>query len=216
MNKRKLSVLVACEFSGIVRDAFIASGHRAWSCDLLPTEAPGPHIQGNVLSVLDGGWDLMVGHPPCTHLASIGASSFKDKQADGSMLRALKFFIALWNAPIPCIALENPVGLVSTLFAKPTQIIQPYWFGDTERKATCLWLKNLPCLEPTHVVEPKLRVLNSQERGTRTYPNWHEASRSGKDRSRTFPGVAAAMAACWGAHVEARVKKLLHSGDSDQ
>ena len=137
-----MKVLVACEYSGRVRDAFKARGHDAWSCDLLPTDVEGQHIQGSVLDVLDQGWDLMIAHPPCTHLAVSGARWFKDKKQEQH--EALCFVSALLNAPIDKIALENPISVISTKIRKPTQIIQPWQFGHGETKATCLWLKNLP------------------------------------------------------------------------
>lgn len=183
-----MRVLVACEFSGIVRDAFLALGHDATSCDLLPAEREGPHIQGDVLAVLGAGWDLLVAHPPCTHLAVSGARYFAAKRADGRQQEALDFVRALLAAPIPHIALENPVSIISTAIRRPDQIIQPWQFGHGEVKATCLWLKNLPRLTPTHVVagrNPKVwRMAPSPTR-------WRE-------RSRTCPGIAEAMARQWG------------------
>ena len=180
-------VLVACEFSGVVRDAFISAGHDAVSCDLLPTEAPGPHYRGDVMDVLGDGWDLMIAHPPCTHLAVSGARWFKDKQREQA--NAVEFFMALVNAPIGMIAVENPVSIMSTRYRKPDQIIQPWQFGHGETKATCLWLKGLPPLMPTRIVTGREARVHRMPPG----PNrWRE-------RSRTFPGVAAAMAAQWGA-----------------
>lgn len=181
-----MKVLVACEFSGIVREAFKAIGHDAWSCDLLPTEIPGHHIQGDVSLVLDEEWDLMVAHPPCKHLAVSGARWFKDKQKEQA--EALEFVRTLLNAPIPRIALENPVSVISTHIRKPDQIIQPWMFGHGETKKTCLWLKNLPPLEPTDIVEGREgRVWKM----TPSPDRW-------KDRSRTLPGIAEAMADQWG------------------
>lgn len=181
-----MKVLVACEFSGIVLDAFIAAGHDAISCDVLPTESPGPHYQGDVREILDGGFDALIAHPPCTHLAVSGARWFKDKQKDQSA--ALDFVRLLMDAPIPHIAIENPVSVISSLIRKPDQIIQPWMFGHGETKATCLWFKNLPILKPTKVVEgrtPRVHYLSPS-------PNrW-------KERSRTYPGIAAAMADQWG------------------
>jgi hypothetical protein len=180
-----MSVLVACEFSGVVRDAFIAAGHDAMSCDLLPTERPGPHYQGDVRDVLADGWDLMVAHPPCTFLAVSGARWFKDRpqqQADG-----LAFVQLLMDADIPRVAVENPVSVISSAIRKPDQIIQPWQFGHGETKATCLWLKGLPLLTPTAVVEGREgRVHHMAPSPDR----WRE-------RSRTLPGIAAAMAAQW-------------------
>ena len=177
---------VACEFSGIVRDAFIAAGHDAVSCDLLPSERPGhPHIQGNVLNILNDGWDLMIAHPPCTHLAVSGARWFKGKQAEQK--EALEFVQQLLDAPIEYIALENPVSIISTHIRKPDQIIQPWQFGHGETKATCLWLKNLPPLEPSNIVSGRKGVVHHMSPG----PNrWRE-------RSRTYLGIAEAMANQW-------------------
>ena len=181
-----LRVLVACEYSGRVRDAFIRAGHDALSCDLLPTEIPGPHYQGDVTDLLGDGWDLLVAHPPCTHLAVSGARWFKDKQAE--QVAALDFVRLLLDAPIPRIALENPVSVISSHIRKPDQIIQPWQFGHGETKATCLWLKNLSGLEPTNIVEGREARVHRMAPGP---DRW-------KERSRTFEGVAQAMADQWG------------------
>lgn len=181
-------VLVACEFSGRVRDAFIRQGHDAWSCDLLPSEDDGPHFQGDVRLILDDGWDLMIAHPPCQYLARSGGRWFKDRLVEQA--EALDFVRCLLDAPIERIALENPVGVVSTRIRKPTQIVQPWWFGHGETKATCLWLKNLPKLVPTDVVEGRRDM--TTKFGPQPGPDrW-------KERSRTFPGLADAMASQWG------------------
>ena len=181
-----MRVLVACEFSGTVRDAFAALGHDAWSCDLLPTDKPGNHIQGDVLPVLSDSWDLMIAHPPCTHLAVSGARWFKDKQAEQQ--EAIQFFMQLAEAPIQRIAIENPVCIMSSRWRKPDQVIQPWQFGHGETKATCLWLKNLPKLVPTNIVEGREARIHKMSPG----PNrW-------KERSKTFQGIADAMAAQWG------------------
>jgi len=183
-------ILVACEFSGIVRDAFAARGHDAWSCDLLPTERPGQHIQGDVLEVLNDGWDMMVAHPPCTHLAVSGARWFKEKRTEQAA--AIEFARALMDAPIGKVCVENPVSILSTAIRKPDQIIQPWQFGHGETKATCLWLRGLPNLTPTNVVEGRKGNVHRIPPG----PNrW-------KDRSRTVPGIADAMAEQWGVTVE--------------
>jgi hypothetical protein len=145
-----MRVLVGCEFTGIVREAFKRCGHDAWSCDLIPTEIDGRHIQGDVRSVLKNGWDLAVFHPPCTYLAVSGARWFKDRRKEQEA--ALEFVRVLMNAPIPRIALENPVSVISTRIRKPDQIVQPWIFGHGETKATCLWLKGLPPLIPTKIV----------------------------------------------------------------
>ena len=181
-----MKVLIACEFSGVVRDAFIARGHDAWSCDLLPTERHGPHIQDDVLLHLDEGWDLMIAHPPCTHLAVSGARWFAAKRIEQS--QALNFVSRLLSAPIEHIALENPIGIISSQIRKPDQIIQPWQFGHDEVKATCLWLKTLPKLQPTHIVEGRIARVHREPPG----PNrW-------KNRSRTYQGIADAMAEQWG------------------
>jgi site-specific DNA-cytosine methylase len=185
-----MRVLVACEFSGAVRDAFIARGHDAMSCDLLPTEKHGPHYQGDVLEALNGRmsfeWDLMIAHPPCTHLAVSGARWFKDKVMDQQF--ALDFVRLLMNAPIPRICIENPISIISSQIRKPDQIIQPWQFGHGETKATCLWLKSLPLLTPTNIVEGREAKVHRMPPG----PNrW-------KERSRTYQGIADAMADQWG------------------
>ena len=149
-----MRVLIACEFSGTVRDAFRKLGHGAWSCDIIPTDAdPSYHIEDDVLKHLDQGWDLMIAHPPCTDLAVSGARYFAAKIADGRQQRALDFVQKLLDAPIPKIALENPISVISTKIRKPDQIVQPWQFGHGETKATCLWLKGLPLLVPTNIVD---------------------------------------------------------------
>ena len=186
-----MKVLVACEFSGIVRDAFIARGHDAISCDLLPSERPGPHIQDDVLNHLNfspEGYDLMIAHPPCTHLASSGARWFKEKYLDGRMERAFEFVLKLSEAPIDRIAIENPIGILSSWWRKPDQIIQPWQFGHGETKSTCLWLKNLPELKPTNIVPGRRPRVYYESPGE---DRW-------KNRSRTFQGIAEAMAGQWG------------------
>ena len=182
-----MRVLVACEFSGIVREAFRKRGHDAWSCDLLPTEIPGNHIQDNVLYWLKFiSWDLMIAHPPCTYLAVSGARWFKGKRRE--QREALDFIAELMNAAVPRIAIENPIGVISTKIRKPDQIIQPWQFGHGETKATCLWLKNLPLLEPTNVVEGRVARVH---REPPSKDRW-------KNRSRTYQGIANAMAEQWG------------------
>lgn len=182
-----MKVLVACEYSGTVRDAFRERGHDAWSCDLLPTDVPGPHYQGDVLEILALGWDLMIAHPPCTHLAVSGARHFAAKRADGRQQQAIDFFMALANAPIKRKAIENPVCIMSTHWRKPDQIIQPWMFGHGETKATCLWLENLPALNPTNIVEGREARIH---RLPPTADRW-------KIRSTTYRGIAAAMADQW-------------------
>lgn len=190
-----MKVLIACEFSGVVRDAFRALGHDAWSCDLLPSDRLGPHTQGDVLAILDQGWDLMIAHPPCTHLCSSGARWFAKKQAE--QLAAIAFVKLLWAAPIARIAIENPIGVLSTRFAKPTQIIQPWQFGHPETKATCLWLRGLPPLHPTNDVRDVMLSLPLKERTRIHYAS--PGPERWKLRSVTYSGIAAAMAAQWGA-----------------
>jgi site-specific DNA-cytosine methylase len=159
-----MRVLVACEYSGRVRDAFAKRGHDAWSCDLLPTEAPGNHYQGDVFEVVNRGWDLLIAHPPCTDLAVSGARHFAAKKADGRQDAALDFVRKLLSLKIPKIALENPVSIISSHIRKPDQIIQPWQFGHTEQKATCLWLKGLPLLKPTNNVYDLMMTLPARER----------------------------------------------------
>ncbi len=181
-----MRVLVACEFSGIVRDAFIASGHDALSCDLLPSEAPGPHWTGDVRKIINENWDLMIAHPPCTHLAVSGARWFKYKQAEQA--EALDFVRMLLSTPIERIALENPISVISTKIRKPDQIIQPWMFGHGETKATCLWLKGLKPLIPTAIVNGRDARVHRMPPGP---DRW-------KSRSRTYRGIAHAMAQQWG------------------
>ena len=199
-----IRVLVACEFSGTVRRAFRALGYDAWSCDLLPAEDDaGPyHIQGDVLPFLcrmreehPGYFDLMIAHPPCTHLAVSGARWFKDKVMEQNY--ALEFVAALMCAQIPHIAIENPVSIISSRIRKPDQIIQPWQFGHGETKATCLWLKNLPKLVPTNIVEGREARIHKMPPGP---DRW-------KERSRTFDGIAQAMAEQWGAYVAAQKRE---------
>jgi site-specific DNA-cytosine methylase len=200
-----MKVLVACEFSGIVRDAFRRRGHEAYSCDLLPCEGDQYfHAQGDVLALLRGTWDktrssgkwfsedidLMIAHPPCTHLAVSGARWFKDKKKEQKV--ALEFVRALLDAPIPRIALENPISIISSKIRKPDQIIQPWMFGHGETKATCLWLKGLPKLVPTNVVSGR------ENRVWKMPPSENRW----KERSRTFKGIADAMADQWGNFME--------------
>lgn len=184
----RMRVLVACEFSGRVRDAFLAAGHDAVSCDLLPSEAPGPHVQGDVRSLLrPGRWDLLIAHPPCTHLAVSGARWFRDKQREQA--DALEFVMELLTAPVSRIGLENPVSVISSRIRKPDQVLQPWMHGHGEVKATCLWLDGLPPLRPSHVVDGRAAVVHRMPPGP---DRW-------KARSRTYYGVARAMAAQWGA-----------------
>lgn len=184
-----MRVLVACEYSGRVRDAFIRHGHDAMSCDLLETESPGPHYQGPVEDVLDAGWDLMVAHPPCTYLAVSGMwATYQGKRPQRLTEEALSFVRLLMNAPIDRWAIENPISVISSAIRKPDQIIQPWEYGHGETKATCLWLKNLPRLKPTSYAEGRESKIIKMPPGP---DRW-------KDRSRTFQGIADAMGFQWG------------------
>lgn len=181
----KMRVLVACEFSGIVREAFKVRGHDAWSCDLLNSETRGQHIKSDVLSILWQPWNLVVAHPPCTHLASSGARWFKDKQAEQGA--AIEFFMAFTRLECKW-AIENPIGIMSTRYRKPDQIVQPWMFGHGETKATCLWINGLPLLKPTNIVEGRRPRVHYESPGP---DRW-------KNRSRTLEGIAKAMAEQWG------------------
>ncbi len=195
-----MKVLVACEYSGTVRDAFRAAGHDALSCDLLPTDVPGPHYQGDVADIINDGWDLMVAHPPCTYLCSSGLHWNKRRPERAQMTEdALKFVQFLLDAPIPRIALENPIGCIGTRIRKADQTIQPWQFGHDASKSTCLWLKNLPLLTPTAVVEPRIangkkRWANQTDSGQNRLPPSEDRW---KIRSETYAGIAAAMVAQW-------------------
>ncbi len=196
-----MKVLIACEYSGAVRDAFIARGHDAMSCDLLPTDAPGPHYQGDVRNVLEMGWDLMIAHPPCTYLSVSGMHWTRRGLRDPQLTEdALDFVRLLLAAPIPRIALENPVSVISSRIRKPDQIISPHQFGHDASKKTCLWLKGLPPLRPTQLVPP--RIVNGRQRwGNQTDSGQNRLSPSPdrwKLRSETYSGIAAAMADQWG------------------
>ena len=191
-----MRVLIACEYSGAVRDAFIRAGHYAASCDLLPSDSPlGDHYQCDVTAILDHDWDLMIAHPPCTHLSVSGARWFKGKQA--KQAAALDFVRQLLDAPIPRIALENPVSIISSHIRKPDQIIQPWMFGHEATKTTCLWLKGLPHLTPTNIVGKGARHIT---KSGKSLPKWYNLPPSAdrwKIRSATFQGIADAMAAQW-------------------
>ena len=209
-----MKILVAREFSGVVREAFRAKGHDAWSCDLLPTEIPGQHIQDDVLKHLDEEWDLMIAHPPCTHLAVSGARWFKQKQADGRQQEGIDFFMDLVKCCIPKWAIENPIGIMSKAYRKPDQILQPYQFGHKVQKATCLWLRDLPCLRPTKIVDRGMIYVDP--RGNKhggQFTNQPEiyakhaysplmllppSKDRWKLRSKTFQGIGEAMADQWG------------------
>jgi len=196
-----MRVLIACEYSGAVRDAFKAQGHYAMSCDLLDTDVEGLHYKGDVFDIINDGWDLMIAHPPCTYLCSSGLHWNKRVEGRAQQTEdALEFVGKLLNANIPSIALENPIGCISTRIRKPDQTIQPWQFGHDASKATCLWLRNLPLLKPTELVEP--RIVNGKKR-------WANQTDSGQNRlapsadrwkirSATYQGIADAMAKQWG------------------
>ena len=183
---QKMKILIACEFSGIVREAFRKEGHYATSCDLLPTEIDGVHIQDDIRNYLDDWWDMLIAFPPCTHLAVSGARWFKDKQTE--QMEALVFVKTLMDAPIEHICIENPIGIISSHIRKPDQIIQPWQFGHGETKATCLWLKNLPKLVPTNIVSGREARIHKMS------PSLNR----GYERSRTYQGIANAMSEQWG------------------
>lgn len=194
-----MKILVACEFSGTVREAFKKLGHDAWSCDLEPTDIPGNHYQGNVLDIINDGWDMMIGHPPCTYLSNAGAVHLFPKKVLNQEryklgLEAKEFFMMLWNADIPKIAIENPTPSTIYNLPKYSQAIQPYEFGHPFQKRTCLWLKNLPLLVPTNIV--------AERQSTKIAGNWF--NKGGKERQKnravTFQGIADAMAQQWGAN----------------
>ena len=209
-----MKVLVACEFSGVVRQAYRNRGHEAYSCDIRPAEDGSPyHIQGDVLRHLDDGWDLLIAHPPCTHLAVSGAKHFRRKRK--RQRKALEFFLALLNAPVRMVCVENPVSVSSSYIRPPDQIVQPWMFGDPFQKTTCLWLENLPPLRPTKIVDRGEMFRTS---GGNVLPKWYSHAPikdRDKIRSRTFPGLAAAMADQWdrpykrgfGLRVKDRIRK---------
>ena len=184
-----MRILVGCESSGKVRQELRALGHDAWSCDILPADDDSPHhIRGDILDVLGQAWDMLICFPPCTHLAVSGARWFAAKRADGRQQQGIDFFMKMVNAPIPRIAIENPIGIMSTQYRKPDQIIQPWQYGHGETKATCLWLKGLPKLEATDIVEGREQRIWKMAPGP---DRW-------KKRSETYSGIAQAMAAQWG------------------
>ena len=206
-----MKVLVACEFSGTVREAFAAKGHDAWSCDIEPTDIPGNHYQGDVKDILKEGWDMMIAHPPCTYLTVTGNKWFKPEYKDRFPTRqqdredAIKFFMMLAEAPIDKIVIENPIGIMSTTYKKPNQIIHPWQFGHEASKSTCLWIKGLPNLEPTNIVgKGEFVTYKSGKRMTKWYAD--AASKSPKERAKirntTFTGIAQAMANQWGGNTK--------------
>jgi hypothetical protein len=183
-----MKILIACEYSGTVRDAFIRAGHDAMSCDILPTDQPGPHYQGDVMDILGKDWDMLIAHPPCTHLAVSGARHFARKRESGEQQAAIDFFMSLANSGIEKIAIENPICIMSTVWRKPDQIIQPWQYGHGETKATCLWLENLPPLTPTNIVDGREARIHKMPPSA---DRW-------KLRSKTYQGIADAMADQWG------------------
>ena len=209
MKKDRMKVLIACEYSGIVREAFNSLGHDAWSCDILPTEIPGKHLQGDIFKFLNRDWDLMIAHPPCTYLSNAGIAWFnEDKYGDKARerkqlrLKAMDFVAKLYDSNIEKICIENPVGYLNNNWRKPDQIVQPYYFGDTESKRTCLWFKNLKPLEHTKHVKPKIYAYykRGKKKGKPIYFNdyCHFSKDRGKIRSKFWEGIANAMANQWG------------------
>jgi site-specific DNA-cytosine methylase len=193
-----MRVLIGCEFSGTVRRAFRDLGHEAWSCDLLPAEDGSEfHYQGDVFDIANDGFDLMVAHPPCTDLAVSGAKHFAAKRADGRQQRSIEFFMRLAALPIPRIAIENPVSIMSTEWRKPDQIIQPWMFGHEATKTTCLWLKGLPKLVPTNVVAKGARHVTKSGKSLPAWYNLPPSADRWKIRSATFEGIGRAMAEQW-------------------
>lgn len=196
-----MKILIACEFSGIVRDAFTAKGHDAISCDFLPSETPGKHYQGNVFDIIDDGFDLMIAHPPCTYLSNSGVRWLKgNHERQSKREEAREFVINLYNSEINMICIENPIGHLSTSWRKPDQILQPFHHGHEEWKSTCLWLKNLPLLKPSEIVKPEEKLCGGAKPGriTSRLHRMPPGPNRWKERSRTFKGIAEAMAEQWG------------------
>lgn len=197
-----MRVLVACEFSGRVRDAFLARGHDAWSCDIEPTEVPGPHIQADIFSVIENGWDLVVAHPPCKYLCSMGIWWNHKRPARWPLTdSAFDFVRDIWSSSVPRLCIENPVGYLNSNWQKPSQIINPWMFGDPFTKPTCLWLRGLPTLVPTDIVSKGDFYIKKNGRRMSKWSHRFSSSRPverAKNASRTFPGIALAMASQWG------------------
>jgi len=195
-----MKILVACEFSGTVREAFAKLGHNAWSCDLEPTSLPGNHYQGDMFDIVNDGWDLIIAHPPCTHLAVSGARHFEKKRADGRQQQGIDFFMRVINIDVPKLVVENPIGIMSTLYRKPDQIIQPFEYGHEATKSTCLWLKGLPLLKPTNIVSKgEFVTFPSGKRMNKWYADSSKLSPKEREkyRNKTFQGIADAMAKQW-------------------
>ena len=203
-----MRILIACEFSGTVREAFAKLGHDVWSCDIEPTDIPGQHYQGDVMDIIGGGWDMLIAFPPCTHLAVSGAKHFEQKRKDGRQQQGIDFFMQMVNAPIDKISIENPVGIMSSIHQKPSQIIQPWQFGHEAQKTTCLWLKGLPKLHPTNIVNKGHFYISPSGK---KMPTWlsdpvgadgkklaYGSVEIKKIRNKTFQGIADAMAEQWG------------------
>lgn len=200
-----MRVLIGCEYSGVVRDAFIRLGHDAMSCDLLPTEKPGPHYQGDVFDVIDYPWDLGIFHFPCTNTAVSGAAWFEEKRMDGRQQASVSLFMRGWRraAHIPKVAFEQPVSIISSLFRKPDQFIQPWQYGHAETKKTALWLRGLPALYPTNRIEPEFIIGKDGSKYSPVHycSQWKNGEERWKIRSRTYPGIARAMAEQWGGNI---------------
>jgi hypothetical protein len=193
-----MRILLGCEQSGAVREALRKLGHDAWSCDILPTDIPGQHYQEDITKILDEDWDMIIAFPPCTHLAVSGAKHFAKKIADGRQQQGIDFFMLFANNKCPLIAIENPVGIMSNIYRKPDQIIQPWQFGDPFQKTTCLWLKGLPLLKPTNIVGKGEFYISPTGK---KIPRWYSDNKSSKSRSKTFQGIADAMALQWGGNI---------------
>lgn len=198
-----MRVLLACEFSGVTRSTFSERGHDAWSCDLLPSEKPGQHVQGDVSKLLKESWDLVIAHPPCQYLSYAGVAHWNKPGREENREAALKFFMSCVNANAPRVCVENPVGWPNVVFRKPDQIINPFQFGHPERKKTCLWLKGLPLLSETEAVKPEEPAFRDATTGKRRYFTDRHSNKIGRaySRSRTFQGIANAMAEQWGGQI---------------
>ncbi len=210
-----MKILIACEYSGTVRDAFAALGHDAWSCDIMPTEKPGQHYQRDVREILNLGWDLMIAHPPCTYLSYAATRHWNQPGRSEKREAAMEFFMQLYNAPIPQVCIENPVGYANSIFRKPDQIIHPYYFGDKHIKRTCLWLRGLSKLwwwkaddlfgNRTMTEYPEPVYSTQRADGSIKLRHFTEANHGGHKRSKSFDGISIAMAAQWGKVVDSHL-----------